>query len=125
MVLRVRDMQRSLKFYCDVLGCAEERRLAQYGLVQLRAGGALIDLVDIALPLGRKGGHAPGPEGRNMEHFALRITPFDEAAVRAHLSAHAIEPAPVEQRYGAGGVGPSMYITDPDGNVVELKGPPE
>lgn len=124
IVLRVRDMPSALGFYCTVLGCVEERRVPQFGLVQLRAGTSLIDLVDVALPLGKMGGQAPGSEGRNMDHFALCITPFDMAALRAHLVAHGIDPGPVEQRYGARGVGPSIYLTDPDGNVVELKGPP-
>lgn len=125
VVLRVSDMQRALGFYCGVLGCVEERSLPEFGLVQLRAGGALIDLLDIALALGKKGGSAPGAEGRNLDHFAVRVDPFDETALRAHLVAHAIAPGRVERRYGAQGTGPSMYITDPDGNVVELKGPPD
>jgi glyoxylase I family protein len=74
--------------------------------------------------LGREGGAGPAKEGRNVDHFALRIAPFDGAALAAHLRAHGIEPGEVVQRYGAEGDGPSMYITDPDGNGVELKGPP-
>lgn len=125
VVLRVGDMRRALGFYCGVLGCVEERSLPEFGLVQLRAGGALIDLLEIAMPLGKKGGRAAGRDGRNMDHFAVRVDPFDETALRAHLVAHTITPGPVERRYGAQGTGPSIYITDPDGNVVELKGPPD
>lgn len=125
IVLRVRDMTAALGFYTGVLGCAEERRLADLGLVQLRAGRTLIDLVDLDGELGRKGGRAPGAEGRNLEHFCLRLARFDEAALRAHLTAHGIDPGAVERRYGADGFGPSFYIADPDGNVVELKGPPD
>ena len=90
----------------------------------MRAGSALIDLVPVDSPLGRAGGAGPGEEARNMDHFALRIEPFDEAALGAHLRTHGIEPGEVAQRYGAEGNGPSMYLLDPDGNVVELKGPP-
>jgi catechol 2,3-dioxygenase-like lactoylglutathione lyase family enzyme len=93
------------------------------GLFQLRAGTSLIDLVDVGGPLGRLGGAPPGPEGRNVDHLALRVAPFDEAALRAHLERHGVEPAEVAQRYGADGMGPSMYIRDPEGNVIELKGP--
>ena len=75
-------------------------------------------------PLGQSGGRGPSAEGRNVDHFALRLESFDEARLRAHLEKHDIEPGPVHTRYGADGFGPSMYITDPDGNVVELKGPP-
>lgn len=125
VVVRVADVGRAMDFYCGALGCTEERRLDDFGLIQLRAGRSLIDLVDVAKPLGRMGGGAPGEGGRNMDHFALRIDPFDEAAIRAHLESHGIEAGKVETRYGAEGSGPSLYITDPDGNTVELKGPPD
>ena len=124
VVLRVADLDRALEFYEQVLGCHEERRIEPLGLVQVRAGHALVDLVDLAGPLGRAGGAAPGTDGRNMDHFCLRIEPFDEAALRAHLEAHGVEPGEVGTRYGAEGNGPSLYIRDPDGNVVELKGSP-
>jgi glyoxylase I family protein len=121
LVLRVRDIERSIRFYCDVLGCTEERRLDALGLVQLRAGRSLIDLVDVELPLGRNGGDPPGKTGRNLDHFALAIAGFDETELRRHLVAHGVEPGEVRQLYGAEGVGPAMYIVDPDGNTVELK----
>ena len=124
VVLRVADLPRAIAFYADVLGCREERRLDALGLVQLRAGTSLIDLVDTAGPLGKLGGPAAGAESRNVDHFCLRIDPFDEPSLRKHLEAHGVEPGDVGPRYGADGTGPSMYIRDPDGNVVELKGPP-
>ena len=122
VVLRVADVARAQRFYRDVLGCKVERTLEELGLYQLRAGAHLIDLVDVAAPLGRAGGPGPGAEGRNVDHFALQVSPFDEAAIRAHLEAHGVEVGEVAQRYGAEGSGPSLYIRDPDGNVVELKG---
>ncbi len=122
VVLRTADVEAMIRFYCDVLGCSVEKRQERFGLVQLRAGGALIDLVDVAGEIGRRGGAAPGAEGRNMDHFCLRIEPFDEAALRAHLARHGIEAGETAQRYGAEGQGPSLYIRDPDGNTVELKG---
>ena len=122
VVLRVADVERALAFYCGVLGCAEERRVDALGLIQLRAGAHLIDLVDVAGPLGRAGGAPPGESARNVDHFALQVAPFDADALRAHLESHGIEPGDVAERYGALGMGPSMYIRDPDGNVVELKG---
>ena len=125
VVLRVADLARAVAFYTDVLGCGEERRLDALGLVQLRAGSSLVDLVDLSGPLGKLGGPGPGEGGRNVDHFCLRIDPFDEPALRAHLEAHGVEPGEVGQRYGADGTGPSMYIRDSDGNVVELKGPPD
>ncbi len=124
VVLRVADVNRAIRFYCGALGCLEERRVEEIGLIQLRAGASLIDIVGVDSELGRLGGAGPGREGRNMDHFCLRIEPFDEAALRAHLAAHGIEAGEVKKRYGAEGQGPSLYIADPDGNTVELKGPP-
>jgi glyoxylase I family protein len=124
LVLRVVDLERMLRFYCDVLGCRVERRLDHIGLVQLRAGAALIDLVPVGGTLGSQGGAAPGREGRNLDHFCLRVEPFEAAAIQAHLARCGVAAGPVEQRYGADGDGPSIYVTDPEGTVVELKGPP-
>jgi glyoxylase I family protein len=124
VVLRVADLDRALGFYCGALGLPVEKRQEAIGLVQLRAGTSLIDLVPLDGKLGRQGGAGPAAEGRNVDHFALRIAPFDGTALAAHLRAHGVEPGEVVQRYGAEGDGPSMYITDPDGNGVELKGPP-
>jgi len=124
LVLRVIDLPRMLHFYVQALGCSVERRQDGIGLIQLRAGSALIDLVPVDGPLGRAGGTAPGPQGRNLDHFCLRIEPFDEAAIRAQLQQHGYIAGPVEQRYGAEGEGPSIYLDDPEGNTVELKGPP-
>lgn len=122
VVLRVAHADRAMRFYCDILGCHEERTLEDIGLYQLRAGACLIDIVPIDSELGRLGGAGPEREGRNMDHFALRIEPFDEADIRAHLAAHGIDAGELKKRYGATGEGPSIYITDPDGNTVELKG---
>jgi glyoxylase I family protein len=124
VVLRVRDVECMVRFYGAVLGCAVERRQENLGLVQLRAGRSLIDLVDIAGKLGMEGGAAPGAEGRNMDHLCLRVEPFDSAVIRAHLEAHGLTPGEVADRYGAEGEGPSIYLEDPEGNRLELKGPP-
>ena len=125
VVLRVVDVEGVIRFYQDVLGCAVERRKDDLGLIQLRAGRSLIDLVDVNGELGQKGGTAPGAEARNMDHFCLRIDPFDEAQIRAYLRAHGVEAGELATRYGAEGDGPSLYIQDPEGNTVELKGPPD
>jgi catechol 2,3-dioxygenase-like lactoylglutathione lyase family enzyme len=125
VVLRTGQLDRMIAFYRDVLGCTEERRDDKLGLVQLRAGASLIDLVDVAGDIGRRGGAAPGPEGRNMDHFCVRVADFDAAAIKEWLASHGVDTGEVVTRYGAEGDGPSLYIDDPDGNTVELKGPPE
>ncbi|HIP77894.1 MAG TPA: VOC family protein [Kiloniellaceae bacterium] len=119
VVVCVSDMERALNFYTEVLGCSEERRVESIGLVQLRAGASLIDLL-------RTGDGEEGdlPEGRNMDHFCVRIEPFDPPSLRSHLQSHAVDVGEVVERYGAEGSGPSLYIQDPDGNTIELKGPP-
>ena len=125
VVLRVRDVAAIEAFYCDVLGCTVERRQDAIGLTQLRAGDSLIDLVDIDGKIGRMGGAAPGAEGRNMDHLCLRAEPFDRDAILAHLHAHGVRIGEFGARYGAEGEGPSQYLFDPEGNLVELKGPPD
>jgi catechol 2,3-dioxygenase-like lactoylglutathione lyase family enzyme len=124
IVLRVQDLDRMIGFYCGVLGCTVERRQEAIGLVQLRAGSCLVDLVPIDGMLGKRGGAAPGREGRNLDHFCFRIDPYDEPALRAHLERHGVAIGEAGSRYGAEGDGPSVYIADPEGNTVELKGPP-
>jgi glyoxylase I family protein len=123
IVLRVVELDAMIRFYCDVLGCRIERRQDEIGLVQLRAGAALVDLVPVDGKLGKMGGAAPGREGRNLDHVCFRVEPFDERAIRAHLAAHGIEAGPAEPRYGAEGEGPSIYLHDPENNTIELKGP--
>jgi catechol 2,3-dioxygenase-like lactoylglutathione lyase family enzyme len=121
LVLRVADLDRAIKFYGEVLGCHVERRLDEPKLVQLRAGSSMIDLV----PADPAPQSAEATAGRNLDHFAVRISTFDFPALAAHLQRHGIAAGEVRRRYGAEGYGSSLYITDPDGNVVELKGPPE
>ncbi len=119
VVLWVADMDRALAFYCGVLGCREERRLGEIGLVQLRAGAALIDLLDRSKQADAGG----NSDDDNMDHLALRLDDFNAAAIARHLHRHGVAVGDVAERYGAKGTGPSIYIRDPDGNSIELKGP--
>jgi catechol 2,3-dioxygenase-like lactoylglutathione lyase family enzyme len=124
VVLRVSDPDRSRRFYIDVLGCGIARERPDLGLVHLRAGASMIDLVDVHGRLGLRGGDAALETGRNVDHVCLRIEPFDEAAIRTHLAAHGIAlHEPASMNFGAEGDGLSLYIRDPDGNTIELKGP--
>jgi len=123
IVLRVRDKAAMLGFYEGVLGLTVDRDRPNLGLTHIRAGSQMIDLVTLDGPLGQMGGAGPGPEGRNLDHFALQVRPFDESAIRAHLAAHAVQIVEEGPRYGADGDGFSLYVRDPEGNTVELKGP--
>ena len=123
IVLRVQDLDKMITFYTQVLGCTLEKRQEAIGLIQLRAGASLVDLVPVDGKLGRMGGAAPGREGRNVDHFCFRVDGFDEAAIFAWLASHGVQAGPAESRYGAEGEGPSIYVNDPEGNTIELKGP--
>jgi glyoxylase I family protein len=124
VVLRVRDLAKMQRFYVDVLGCTLERDEPDIGLYQLRAGSALIDLVPVDSVLGRQGGEPPTAEGRhNVDHVCVRVEPFDGMGILAYLAAHGVTAGPIALRYGAEGRGPSIYVQDPEGNTIELKGP--
>lgn len=123
VVLRVRDLARSVDFYTKVLGCSVKKKNDKLALIHLGAGRSMIDLVDVQGPLGSAGGEAPEKERRNLDHFCLRVDPFDETAILEHLRAFGITPERAATRYGAEGDGLSIYCFDPDGNQIELKGP--
>lgn len=123
VVLRVASLERSVAFYRRLVGATVERERPDLGLVHLRVGASLIDLVSVDGPIGRPGGAAAGAEGRNMDHLCLRIEPFVEADVLAHLARHEVPRSSVAKiQFGAEGDGPAVYFQDPDGNTVELKG---
>jgi glyoxylase I family protein len=118
LVLRVRDLAKSIDFYKRVLGARVERQLQTPRLVQLRIGESLLDLVP-----GGKGSAKKMHAGANLDHFALRVAPLDAEAITRRLAPFGITPGDVAERYGAEGYGPSIYFKDLDGNTVELKGP--
>ena len=123
VVLRVRDIDAMRRFYCEVLGARHVAWRPEFGMSHLKAGRSMIDLVTVEGPLGRPGGAGPGKEGRNMDHLCLRVEPFDQEAIVAHLRRHGVAVGEIRRRYGAEGNGISIYVTDPEGNLVELKGP--
>jgi catechol 2,3-dioxygenase-like lactoylglutathione lyase family enzyme len=119
LVLRVRDINAMRAFYCDVLGAEHIAYRPKFGMSHLRVGDSMIDLVEVD----KRGVAAPGPGGLNLDHFCLRVEPFDQEAIVAHLKLHNVAIGPIRDRYGAEGNGISIYLTDPEGNTVELKGP--
>ena len=123
LVLRTGDVEAMVRFYVDVLGCAVERTLPpETGLTQLRAGNALIDIVAVDSELGRAGGAPPESEGNNLDHFCLQLEPISQPELRAWLESRGVPCGEFQTRYGATGFGPSVYVRDPDGNTVELRG---
>jgi len=123
VVFRVRDLARMETFYRDALGCEVVRRREDLGLVHIRVGRSLVDLVSVDGRLGSEGGAAPGEEGRNVAHLCLRVEPFDPTAIQAHMKVLGIETSDATSNFGAEGDGLSLYLADPEGNTLELKGP--
>ncbi len=122
VVLRTSRLDDMLDFYCRVLGCVVERETGpEFGLVQLRAGSALIDLITVDGELGRKGGGPPAGSEMNLDHFCLQLEPISEVEISEYLAAQGIEAGDFADRYGAEGMGRSIYIEDPEGNTVELR----
>jgi glyoxylase I family protein len=117
VVIRCRDQNRAYDFYTRILGLGEERRIAQIGLIQLRAGRSMIDLVPAKEPRVET--------GLNVDHVCIGIEARDMNEVVAYLRSASVEvigePA---TRYGAHGAGLSIYLRDPEGNVIELKQTP-
>jgi glyoxylase I family protein len=124
VVLRCIDLEAMIAFYRDVLGCPIEKEQRDIGLVQMRAGRSLIDLLAVGAKIDRPESGQPG-QGLNMDHLCVRVEPFDADALRQHLHAHGARIGDEARRYGAEGFGPSLYLFDPEGNMIELKGPPE
>lgn len=113
VVLRVKNIDLMRRFYCDVLGATHVAYRPKFRMSHLRVGSAMIDLIAAS----------DQGEGRNMDHLCLRVEPFDQDAIVAHLRQHGVAVGKITSRYGAEGNGVSIYLADPEGNTVELKGP--
>jgi len=115
VVFRVRDQAASQKFFIEVLGCTLDHVNERISLVHLRFGEHYIDLLPATA-------EAPAAPAGGVDHVCLSIRCEDLAGAAAGLRARgvAIE-GDVVQRRGAYGTGPSLYIRDPDGHLIELK----
>lgn len=114
VVLNVADAERSLAFYCGVLGLEPVR------VDEWRAGGvpfpsARVDATTIIDLLPAPSG---GP-GANCDHICLVVAPTDLAALAADSRLDVVHGPGT--RFGAQGNGTSLYVRDPDGNTVELR----
>ena len=121
VVIRAVNAAELVAFYVEAIGCKLAWDRPELGLTHLEAGNALIDIVSIEGPLGTKGVSLAAGAGRNVDHLCLRIAPFDFEALKAHFERFAIVLAPPQARFGAQGDGLSIYLTDPEGNGIQLK----
>jgi glyoxylase I family protein len=122
IVLRTDRYQELIAFYCNIIGCSLERETEdEFGLTQLRAGNSLIDIVDVNGKLGKSGGVAPQEKGNNLDHFCLQIEPFEERELKLFLDSYNVEYSEFQDRYGAQGMGRSIYLKDIAGNNIELR----
>lgn len=110
IVLRTCQIDKMQAFYCDVLGCQVEKINKDVGLIHLRAGDHLIDLLQVNQP----------PTDKNLAHFCLRIKPFNHAELQDYFHQHGLTIARYDRRYSGLGYGFSFYVCDPDGNEVEF-----
>ena len=125
IVLNVRDIDRSLAFYTQVLGLKGERvqefREGKVGFPSVRINEhTIIDL----FPL--KGAEVQEKIAekahRNLNHFCLVVEKEDFSEIVEYLKGHgiAIREGPIS-RWGAQGRATSVYFFDPDGNEVEIR----
>lgn len=122
IVLRTTKLTQMLDFYCQHLGCIIERETEEsLGLTQLRAGNALIDLVTFDSKLGQLAQNPPDLTSPNLDHFCLQVEASSMDEICQYLTQHNIPYTEPANRYGAQGFGLSVYLTDPQGNTVELK----
>lgn len=124
VVFLVDDMAKALDFYGRVLGCTPGYSYPRIGMEQVWCGAALIVLWDISHP-GAKNGVPAVAGGRNVDHLCIATSTFDLQAMRDHLAAHGVAIEQEANHGGARGMGLAIYIRDPFGNRLELKGPPE
>jgi catechol 2,3-dioxygenase-like lactoylglutathione lyase family enzyme len=115
VVLRVRDQQASMRFYVDLLGCAVDHINERISLVHLRFGEHYIDLLPATA-------EAPAATPGGVDHVCLSIRCDDLAKAADALRRRGVQlQGEIAPRRGAYGTGPSLYLRDPDGYVIELK----
>jgi catechol 2,3-dioxygenase-like lactoylglutathione lyase family enzyme len=121
VVLRCRDVEASLAFYCDELGLAPDR-VAEWRRGEVPFPSARVDattLIDL-FPVPAGDTDPTDVNDRNMDHVCLVIRPVDLDGLAARFAGA----RRADGLYGAQGVASSVYVHDPDGNTVELRSYP-
>lgn len=121
IVLSVADVERSLRFYVEELGLRPER-VEQWRLAEVFFPSVRIDdhtIIDLFAQPPAGDGNSPPAPGRNLDHFCLVVDSTDLDAL-ARSGRFEVVDGPA-RRWGARGDGTSLYVRDPDGNVVELR----
>ncbi len=124
VVLVSDDVDRSLDFYCGLLGLAGDRvdewRSGDVPFPSVRIDETtIIDLFPTAMVDGDGDRGGPG-SARNLDHLCVTIEPTDLDAVAASGRVEVVR-GPQDHLFGAQGYATSLYIADPDGNTVELR----
>lgn len=118
VAINVRDMEAMTAFYSEILGCSVERRREAAGLVHLRAGNTLIDLIDSNGPLGRA---TPAGYRNRLNHLCLTASDFDAKLLRETFISKGVAVGAIKERYGSTGVSRTLYFRDPENNGLELR----
>ena len=119
IVLRTPDVERSLAFYCGVLGLegvrVEEWRAGKNRFPSVRVSDStIIDLFPTTEPFA-------AAAGQQLDHYCLIVEPGGLDDVLRKVEAFGITPGPKQSRFGARGQGESSYIPGPEGVVIELR----
>ncbi len=122
LVIKTINIKEMTSFYCFILGYKIQRdSLKETGLLELSAGESMIDLFD-SRHESNLNTFSSESKNNTIDHFCILLDNFDETDIKVHLKSFGVECSEIEMNYGSSGYGPSIYIHDPDGNKVELKG---
>ena len=121
IVLRVKDVEESLKFYCETLGMQSER-VDQWKAGEVRFPSARLN-ADTIIDFFATDQETIAKDGvKNQDHYCMVIEPTDMDELKAKFEAMGVEiQAGPGKRWGSHGDGTSLYIYDPDNTVVELR----